>query len=153
MDTFEQHVVYSKELFGFKNIDDFVKDVLLDIFKRAEVLVKKETPVNLLSDLLDKRSTLRSAYVIVYGWVRGKHACVNLVKVLPLVGLGVDAFIIGHTSLKVASSKVVKHEKACSHNQHAFIPFTFDTFVFPTPEVVDLLHRVQRIMHSNVMSP
>jgi len=45
-----------------------------------------------------------------------------------------------------------KHEKVCSNNQHAFIPFTFDTFGFLAPEVVDLLHRVQKIMHSNVMS-
>jgi hypothetical protein len=96
LDTFEEHTVYCKELFGFKNIQDFVSDVHFDIFKQAGVLVKKETPVNLLSGLLDKRSTLRSAYVIVYGWVRGKHACVNLIRVLPLVGLGVDAFIIGH---------------------------------------------------------
>ena len=29
----------------------------------------------------------------------------------------------------------------------------FDTFVFSAPKVVDLLHRVQRIIHSNVMSP
>ena len=41
----------------------------------------------------------------------------------------------------------------CSDNQHAFIPFAFDTFGFLAPEVVDLLHRVQKVMHSNVMSP
>jgi len=33
-----------------------------------------------------------------------------------------------------------------------FIPFAFDTFSFLTPEVVDLLHRIQKTMHSNVMS-
>jgi len=48
---------------------------------------------------------------------------------------------------------VATHEKACSDNQHAFIPFAFDTFDFLAPEVVDLLHRVQKVMHSNVMSP
>jgi len=40
-----------------------------------------------------------------------------------------------------------------SDNQHAFIPFAFDTFGFLAPEVVDLLHRVQKVMHINVMSP
>jgi len=54
---------------------------------------------------------------------------------------------------KAASSKVAKHEKACSDNQHVFIPFAFDTFGFLAPEAVDLLHRVQKVMHSNVMSP
>jgi len=48
---------------------------------------------------------------------------------------------------------VVKHEKTCFDNQHAFIPFAFDTFGFLAPEVVDLLHRVQKVVHSNVMSP
>ena len=48
---------------------------------------------------------------------------------------------------------VVKHEKAGSDNQHAFIPFAFDTFGFLAPDVVDLLHRVQKVMHNNVMSP
>jgi len=38
-------------------------------------------------------------------------------------------------------------------NQHAFIPFAFDTFGFLAPEAVDLLHRVQNVMHSNIMSP
>jgi len=47
---------------------------------------------------------------------------------------------------------VVKHENACPNNQNIFIPFVFDTFGFLTPEVVDLLHRVQKVMHSNVMS-
>jgi len=48
-------------------------------------------------------------------------------------------FTVGQVALKVASSKVVKHEKACSNNQHAFIPFTFHNFGFLTPEVVDVL--------------
>jgi len=48
---------------------------------------------------------------------------------------------------------VAKHEKTCSDNQHAFIPFDFDTFGFLAPETVDLLHKVQKVMHINVMSP
>jgi hypothetical protein len=48
---------------------------------------------------------------------------------------------------------VAKHEKVCSDNQHAFIPFAFDTFSFLAPEAVDLLHRVQKVIHRKVMSP
>jgi len=61
--------------------------------------------------------------------------------------------MVGQVVLKTASSKMVKHGKTCSDNQHALIPFAFDTFGFLASEVVDLLHRVQRVMHSNVMSP
>jgi hypothetical protein len=37
---------------------------------------------------------------------------------------------VGQTTLKATSSKVVKHEKTCSDNQNAFIPFDFDIFGF-----------------------
>ena len=90
---------------------------------------------------------------MVYKWVGGKHACVDLTGVSPLVGLGVRPFTVGQATLKAASSKVAKHEKACFDNQHVFIPFAFVTFGFLAPEAVGLLHRVQKVMHSNVMSP
>ena len=77
----------------------------------------------------------------------------DLTGVSPLVGLGSSAFTVGQAALKAASGKVIKHEKACLDNQHVFISFTFDTFGFLTPEAVDLLSRVQRVMHSNVMTP
>jgi len=115
--------------------------------------VKKDAPVNFLTDTLDRRSTLRPADVMVYGWVGGKHACVDLTGVSPLVRLGVGSFTVGQIALKTASSKVAKHEKACSDNQHVFISFAFDTFGFLAPDTVDLLHRVQKVMHSNVTSP
>jgi len=135
LDTFGEHVVHCKELPGFKYRHDFVKDVLFDIFRQARILAKKEAPVNFLTDPLDRRSTLRPADVMVYGWVGGKHACVDLTEVSPLVGLGVRPFTVGHATLKAVSSKVAKHEKTCSDNQHAFIPFAFDTFGFLAPEV------------------
>jgi hypothetical protein len=69
------------------------------------------------------------------------------------VGLTIGDFTVGQAAFKTASSKVVKHERACSENQHVFIPFSFDTFGFLAPETVDILKSVQRVMHSNVMSP
>ncbi|MCI32836.1 auxilin-like protein, partial [Trifolium medium] len=49
------------------------------------VSVKKEAPVNFLTDPLEGRSTLRSADVLVYRLVGGKHTCVDLTEVSPLV--------------------------------------------------------------------
>ena len=51
--------------------------------------------MNFLTDPLDKRSTLRPAYMMVYGWVGEKHAYVDLTEVSPLVGLGVEPFTVG----------------------------------------------------------
>jgi hypothetical protein len=62
------------------------------------------------------------------------------------VGSETRDFTVGHAALKATSSKVEKHEKVCSDNQHVFISFAFDTFGFLAPETVDLLKRVQNIM-------
>jgi len=48
---------------------------------------------------------------MVYGWVGGKHACVDLTRVSPLMRIGVSAFTVGQTTLKVASIKVANYEK------------------------------------------
>ena len=55
--------------------------------------MKKEAFVNFLTGPLERRSTLRSADVMVYGCVGGKHACVDLTGISPLVGLGVGPFV------------------------------------------------------------
>jgi hypothetical protein len=66
----------------------------------------------------------------------------DLIGVSPLVGLRAWDFIAGQAALKAATNKVTKHEKACSDNQHAFIPFVFDTFGFLSSDVVDLLQYI-----------
>nr|GEX77533.1 leucine-rich repeat protein [Tanacetum cinerariifolium] len=79
-----------------------VKEVFFDIHRRAEISVKKEAPVNFLTDSSDERSTLRPADVLVFGWVEGKHACVNLTVVSHLVGLSSRGFIADQAALKAA---------------------------------------------------
>ncbi|KAL7587980.1 hypothetical protein Lser_V15G37869 [Lactuca serriola] len=153
LDTFGEHAVHCRELPGFKYRHDVVRDVLFDACRHAGISVKKEAPVNFLTDPQDGRSTLRPADILVFGWIGGKHACVDLTGVSPLVGLGSRSFTAGHAALKAAVCKVVKHENSCIANQHVFVPFAFDTFGFLAPEAVELLNRVQRVMHSNVISP
>nr|GEW99157.1 putative reverse transcriptase domain-containing protein [Tanacetum cinerariifolium] len=111
----------------------------LENMRRVGISAKKEAHVNFFIDPLDGRSTLRPANVLVFGWVGGKHVCVDLTGVSPLVGLSSRGFIAGQAALKAASGKVTKHEKACIENQHVFIPFAFDTFGFLAPEAVELL--------------
>jgi hypothetical protein len=81
---------------------DPVMDVLFDIFRRAEISVKKEAPMNFLTDPLEGRSTFRPTDVLVHGWVGGKHACVDLTGVSPLVGLRTGDFTVGQAALKAA---------------------------------------------------
>nr|GEU89910.1 putative reverse transcriptase domain, PPM-type phosphatase domain, protein phosphatase 2C family [Tanacetum cinerariifolium] len=126
LDSFGEHVVHYKELLGFKYRHDMVMDILFDICRCAGISAKKEAPVNLLTDPSDGRSTLRPVDVLVFEWVGGKHACVYLTGVSPLVRLSSRGFTVGQAALKVALCKVTKHEKTCIENQRVFIPFAFD---------------------------
>jgi hypothetical protein len=45
---------------------DLVRDVLFDIFRRAKIFVKKEAPMNFLTDPQKERLILRLADVLVY---------------------------------------------------------------------------------------
>ncbi|PNY12796.1 hypothetical protein L195_g009435 [Trifolium pratense] len=61
--------------------------------------------------LVDYRTTLRYRLMIPFSLlieVGGKHACVDLTEVSPLMGLGNRDFTVGQAALKVASSKVAK---------------------------------------------
>ncbi|KAJ0904204.1 hypothetical protein HanPSC8_Chr07g0279291 [Helianthus annuus] len=117
MDKYGEHVVHCKELLGFKYRRDWVRDVFWDILRRAGFSAKKEAPVNFLMDPMDERSTLRPVDLLVFGWVRGKHACVDLMGVSPLVGLREKRLVAGQAATKAESKKVDKQAKACAENQ------------------------------------
>ncbi|GJZ27974.1 hypothetical protein Tco_0572621, partial [Tanacetum coccineum] len=95
LDSFEEHAVHCKKLPGFKYRHNMVRDVLFDICRRVGISAKQEAPVNFLTVPSDGRSTLRPADVLVFGWVGGKHACVDLMVVSHIVGLysGVKEYI------------------------------------------------------------
>ncbi|GKB92987.1 hypothetical protein Tco_0979124, partial [Tanacetum coccineum] len=95
LNSFGEHVIHFKELSRFKYRQDMVRDVLYDICRRAGISAKKEAPVNFLTDPSDGRSTLKPVDVLVFGWVGGKHACMNLTEVSPLVGLSNRGFTVG----------------------------------------------------------
>nr|GEV09763.1 putative reverse transcriptase domain-containing protein [Tanacetum cinerariifolium] len=120
LDSFGEHAVHCKELSGFKHRHDMVRDVFFDICRHAGISAKKEALVNFLTDPSDGRSTLRSADVLVFGWVGGKHACVNLTGVSLLVRLSSRGFTAGQAALKAASGNVTKHEKTCIENQRVY---------------------------------
>ncbi len=152
LDSFGEHALHCRELPGFKYRHDLVRDILADICRRAGISVKKEAPVNFLTDPLEGRSSLRPADVLIFGWIGGKHACVDLTGVSPLAGFTGGEFTVGQAALKAAAGKVAKHEKACLDNQHVFLPFAFDIFGFLAPDAIQLLHRIQHVMDGNVSS-
>ncbi|GJW29614.1 hypothetical protein Tco_0046489 [Tanacetum coccineum] len=123
LNSFWEHVIHYKDLPRFKYRRDMVRNVLFDICRLVGISAKKEALVNFLTDPSDRRSTLRPADVLVFRCVGGKHACVDLIGVSPLVRLNSQGFTAGQAALKAASCKMTKHEKTCIENQYVFIPF------------------------------
>jgi hypothetical protein len=78
----------------------------------------------------------------VYGWVGGKHVCVDLTRV-PTRRTVDLRFYWGQTTLKAASSKVAKYRKSCSDNQDSFMSLAFDTFDFLIPKIMELLESLK----------
>jgi hypothetical protein len=73
--------------------------------------MKKETPLNLLTDLLEGQSTLRLVNVLVCRSLGGKYVWVDLTGGSSLMGMTTENFIVWHTTFKVDSSKVNKYKR------------------------------------------
>jgi hypothetical protein len=56
--------------------------------------MKKETPLNLLTDLLEGQSTLRLVNVLVCGSLGGKYVWVDLTGGSSLMGMTTENFIV-----------------------------------------------------------
>lgn len=61
-------------------------------------------------------------------------------------------FTVEDTTLKTASRKAVKYDEVYIKQSICYCIFTFDTFVFLTPEIMHFLQRIQSIVHINVAS-
>ena len=77
----------------------------------------------------------------------------DLTGVSPLVDFQINGFVAGQAVLKEETKKVDKHAKACTENQHLFVPFAFDTFGSLAPDDVRFLDRVRKVVHNNVTTP
>ncbi|GJR09124.1 signal peptide peptidase [Tanacetum coccineum] len=85
----------SQQILASVIFSEMVKDM------RAEIFAKKETLVNFLTDASDGRSTLEPTDVLVFGWVEGKHECMDLTGVSPLVGLSSRGLTLAPLVMKV----------------------------------------------------
>lgn len=75
--------------------------------------------------------------MLVYSWKEGKHPCVDFIWVSSLSGLGNETLVVGQAAIKATEAKMRKHDQVCKDNQHLFIPFVFDTFIFLTSDDVE----------------
>lgn len=114
LDAFGDHTSHCRHYPCFKYKHDHVREILFDVVLRAGMSLKKETHVNFLKDPKGGWSTLPTDFLI-YNWSGDKHACVDLTS-LSSGGLGNGAFEVGQTAISAASTKIEKHEGACTAN-------------------------------------
>lgn len=76
-----------------------------------------------------------------------EHACIDLTKMSPLVGIRNNEFIASHLSRR-NQAKLVNKKNASLENQHVFIHFAFDTFGFLVIEFAVFQNMVKRVVHS-----
>ncbi|KAL5723796.1 hypothetical protein ACHQM5_007146 [Ranunculus cassubicifolius] len=147
MDQYGDHAVQCKGDPGIKHRHDTVRDGLHDILRRAGIASKKEADIG----LGDKDGRLRPADILVYGWVNGRHTCVDLTGNSPLVGFNGGPFD-KERGLRLASKKKFeKHELACSKAGYEFIPFCFTTFGGMGEEAKEFMKRVEKVTHHHLV--
>lgn len=67
LDAFRVHTVLCKKLLSFKYMHDFVRDVIFYIFRWARASMKKEAPLNFLTDPQEGKLTLKPIDMLMYG--------------------------------------------------------------------------------------
>jgi hypothetical protein len=93
LDRFRKHTAHCRELSSFKYIHDFVRKVLLDVFKHAWVSVKKEASVNFLTDPLEGRSTFRGDCIRTKPKVKPQTELIQTENRMHLVWMNLGDFL------------------------------------------------------------
>ena len=92
MDIWGDHVVHCLSEIGAKFRHHLVRDMLVDICCKAGISVRKEAPMEFFSEV---GKNLRPADLLLFNWLNGKDACVDLTKSSPFAGMGVSSWAFG----------------------------------------------------------
>ncbi|GKC43300.1 hypothetical protein Tco_1061022, partial [Tanacetum coccineum] len=89
MDQWRHHAVhyFSKVWVKFRNY--LVCDMLDDICSMVGIMVRKEAPMGFLSE---EGKDLRLADLLLFNWLQGKDACLDLTGISPFVGMGATSW-------------------------------------------------------------
>lgn len=132
LDAFGDHAIHSWHNPRFKYRHVHVCDILYNVIWRAGIAVKKEAPVNFLTDPRDGRSTLDQE---MFRYT---------------IGLKVMEFLKLFRQLLLQNLQNLRHKSACTTNQHSFIQFAFDMFGFLAPDTV-LLKKLIAMLRPQVL--
>lgn len=83
VDAYGDHAVACRMDPGYEFRHDLVRDVVYDCMWQVCVAARKEAPVHFLSD--PNSLKLSPADTLIYNWRLGKHLCLDVTGVSPLV--------------------------------------------------------------------
>ncbi|CAO2841665.1 unnamed protein product [Amaranthus hypochondriacus] len=89
------------------------------------------------------------ADILLFNWLHGKNACVDVTGGSPFVGTGVSAWAPGVSLANAAERKKKKYAATCEENGYKFIPFAFSTFGELGEDALELLARIGSFSVSN----
>nr|GEW70622.1 pentatricopeptide repeat (PPR) superfamily protein [Tanacetum cinerariifolium] len=92
MDQWGDHAVHCCSEVGVKFRHNLVRDILVDICSKVGIFVRKEAPMGFLSH--DEKD-LRPADLLLFNWLQGKDACLDVTGISPFAGTGPTLGLLG----------------------------------------------------------
>ena len=118
---------------------NLVRDMLVDVCCKAGVSVHKEAPLRFYSEA---GKNLRPTDILLFNWLQGKDACVDVTRDTPFAGTGVTSWAPGVSLANAAERKRKKYVAKCEENGYKFISFAFSTFGELGKDALELLARI-----------
>ncbi|GJU82088.1 hypothetical protein Tco_1284453 [Tanacetum coccineum] len=85
MDKWGDHAVHYSSNVGVKFRHNLVCDILVDICSKVGIMVRKEAPMGFRSG---DGKDLRPADLLLFNWLQGKDACLDVTGISPFAGMG-----------------------------------------------------------------
>ena len=147
MDKWEDHAVHCASEIGVKFRHNLVWDMLVDICCNAGISIRKEAPLGFYSEV---RKDLRPADILLFNWLHGKDACLDVTGGSPFAGTKVTSWAPGASLANAVERNKKKYTSKSEENGYKFISFAFSTFGRLGEDALDLLARVGLLCMSNL---
>ncbi|GKD42816.1 hypothetical protein Tco_1267461 [Tanacetum coccineum] len=143
-----QSILHCSSEVGVKFRHNLVRDILVDICFKVGIMVPKEAPMGFLSK---DGKDLRLVDLLLFNWLQGKDACLDVTDISPFVGTGASSWAPRVALNNVVKKKRRKYTSICANNGYKFITFAFSTLEEFDKVALDTLSHIKSlsISHSN----
>ena len=140
------HVVHCSSDIDVKFRHNLVRDMLVDIYCKVGISVRKKASMGFYPET---GKNLRPTGILLFNWLHGKDACVDVTGGSPFVGAGVSSWGSGISLANAEERKRKKYTSKCKENGYKFISIAFSTFGELGKDALDMLSRIASFSLSN----